>query len=309
MLHRQKIVLKLLSEKKGQCSKLELTKLAFLLSKEGRSEHLRTFYEFVPYKFGPYSFGLSHELGSLTKEGLISITDEDQVFLTSKGTKASNQALEARLARDIELLQINYGSLSQSKLIDVVYAKHPWFTMNSQFVTKRKAKKVIGECHNYTIGYQSLQVDGLLNRLMECGIKKLIDTRSNPISRRYGFHKSTLSRLCGFLEIEYEHRPELGVPSGWRQDLETDAEYNLLFKRYENEILRQSTSKLKKLATDMTHNPTALLCRETCASHCHRTVLAKHLCSLNGLALRELTPTAEEKEEQPLFKFNRILLK
>jgi uncharacterized protein (DUF488 family) len=308
MLNRQKILLKLLSDNDGHCTKLELTKLAFLLSKEGRSEHLKTFYEFVPYKFGPYSFGLSHELGSLTKEGLISVSDDDQISLTSKGIKTCKQALEARLARDIELLKDNYASLSQSKLVDTVYAKYPWFTMNSQFANRRKAKRVVSECQNYTIGYQSFQVDGLLNRLLECGIKKLIDTRSNPVSRRYGFHKNTLSRLCKLLEIEYEHCPELGVPSSWRQDLETDSEFKALFVRYETEILSQSMTRLKKLASDIKRDPTALLCRETCASQCHRTVLARRLSSINGLALRDLTPVIEEAAEQPLFKFNRILL-
>ncbi len=307
MLNRQKILLRLLGDNGGQFSKLQLTKLSFLLAQEGRSEQLKTFYEFVPYKYGPYSFTLTHELGSLVKEGLIIISDNEQVELTVKGKKLCRQALEVRLSRDIELLNQNYKSFEQNKLIDFVYDKYPWFTANSQFPSKRKAKKVAAKCVNYTIGYQAFQVDGLLNRLLECGIKCLIDTRSNPISRRYGFHKSSLSKLSELVGIKYEHRPEVGIPSSWRQELHTDNEYKILFKRYEAEILKEAKDSVKWLADTMRQEPTVLLCRETLAKHCHRTVLARQLHEINNLEIVDLTPP-EEEQNQPLIKFNRILL-
>lgn len=307
MLTRQKILLRLLGDNDGQCSKLQLTKLSFLLAREGRSDHLKTFYEFVPYKFGPYSFTLAHELGSLSKEGLVSMTEENQIELTAKGKKLSKQTLEVRLSRDIELLHQNYSNIEQKKLIDLVYKKFPWFTANSQFPSKRKARKVTAKFVNYTIGYQAFQVDGLLNRLLESGIKCLIDTRSNPISRRYGFHKSTLSKLSDLVGIKYEHHPEVGIPSSWRQELHTDNEYKILFKRYESEILKEAKGSVKSLAAAMKEEPTALLCRESLARHCHRTVLAKRLQEINNLEIVDLTPTDEE-QNQPLIKFNCILL-
>lgn len=308
MLNRQKVLLRLLGDHDGHCSKLELTKLAFLLAQEGRSEQLSTFYEFVPYKFGPYSFTLAHELGSLSKEGLVSVSEEEQIELTAKGKKLWRQALEVRLARDVELLHQNYGHIDQKKLIDLVYEKYPWFTANSQFPNKRKAKKIVVEKANYTIGYQSFQVDGLLNRLLESGIKSLIDTRSNPVSRRYGFHKSSLSKLSGLVGIKYEHCPEVGVPSSWRQELQTDGEYKILFKRYEGEVLDEIKDSVERLAEAMKAEPSVLLCRESLPTHCHRTVLAKRLSIINGLETIDLTPL-EEKPDQPLVKFNQILLK
>lgn len=307
MLNRQKILLRLLGDNDGHCSKLQLTKLSFLLAQEGRSEQLKTFYEFVPYKFGPYSFTLAHELGSLVKEGLLIISESEQVELTPKGKKLARQALEVRLARDIELLNQNYKALEQKKLIDFVYEKYPWYTANSQFPNKRKAKKIEAECKNYTIGYQSLQVDGLLNRLLECGIKSIIDTRNNPISRRYGFHKSSLSKLSGLLGVKYEHCPEVGVPSSWRQELHTDNEYKTLFKKYEREVLKEAGATVERLAEGMQHEQTVLLCRESLAKHCHRTVLARQLQAINGLEIVDLTPV-DEDSDQPLIKFNRILL-
>lgn len=295
MLTRQKIVIRLLGDGGGTQTKLELTKLCFLLAKEGRSEHLKTFYEFVPYKFGPYSFTLAHELGNLAKDGLL-VTQNETVELTAKGKKVYRQALEARLARDIELLWHNYSELDQKELIDRVYKKYPWFTVNSQFSSKRKMQKSTADCANYTIGYQSFQVDGLLNKLLECGIGTLIDTRSNPVSRRYGFHKSSLSKLCSSVGIVYSHRPEVGIPSSWRQELETDAEYRKLFHRYEVEILPAQTEAVREIAWQMSDGPAALLCRESEPAHCHRTILANSLSKINGLKIVDLlAPVAEDR--------------
>ena len=307
MLNRQKIILKILGEWKTSRTRLELMKLSFLLAQEGRSEQLKSFYEYVPYKHGPYSFGLYHELSSLSKEGLIAFDGDENICLTSKGAKISRQALEPRLARDLELLFQNYSELKQENLIDLVYQKYPWFTGRSIYPKKRKAKKVVPEHANYTIGYQSLQVDGLLNRLLERGITKVIDTRANPVSRRYGFHKSSLAKLCGLLDIRYEHWPEMGIPSSWRQDLSTDNEYRTLFKKYESEILESQKESLARLAKVMQADYAALLCRETEKQYCHRTSLARHLARLNNLEVEDITP-ARDQSDEPLLKFNKILL-
>lgn len=113
MLIRQKLLLRLLSDCGGSCSKLQLMKLAFLLAREGRSEQLKTFMSFVPYKYGPYSFGLTHELNSLVRDELVSISDKDVIELIPKGKKLSRLALEPRLSRDVELVNQNYRALEQ----------------------------------------------------------------------------------------------------------------------------------------------------------------------------------------------------
>lgn len=308
MLIRQKIILKLLKAKGGSCSKLELTKLSFLLSENGLSEQLKTFYEFVPYKFGPHSFTMAHELRNLVKDGCIKSTDSEIIELTDKGKKLAVASLEPRLSRDIELLEQHHGGMKQNQLLDFVYKKYPWFTANSHFPEKRKAVIATVPCANYTIGYQSFQVDGLLNKLLQSGIRLLIDTRSNPVSRRYGFHKSSLSSLAENVGIKYLHEPEAGIPSLWRQDLNSESEYKALFLKYEKEILGKDKSLIKRLASLMTEQPTALLCRESDAHHCHRSSLAKALSKQNKLPSIELS-SPETPEDMPLFKFNNILMK
>jgi len=288
MLTRQKILLRILADTGGKCTKIQLTKLSFLLANEGRSDQLKTFYEFLPYLFGPYSFTLNHEIDTLVRFGYIKLPEENDIELTTIGKKASRLNSDPRLDRDFELLHTSYGSLNQNVLLTRVYEKYPWFTANSKTVNKRKATIEPAICANYTIGYQTFQVDGLLNHLMHCGIAKLIDTRSNPISRRFGFHKSTLMRLCQSVGLRYEHIQELGVPSSWRQELETESAYNALFQRYEREILLKQEKILTEVASNMKTGPTALLCREADPVHCHRSHLASKLQTLNNLAVIDL---------------------
>ena len=70
----EKGILFLLINNKSKMSKLRLVKLMFLISKR------IPLYYFVPYKYGPFSFQLYHDLLSLEKDGFVSI-DDDSVLL------------------------------------------------------------------------------------------------------------------------------------------------------------------------------------------------------------------------------------
>ncbi len=209
MLKRQKILLQLLANANGSLSRTRLTKLAFLLSQLGKSEYLHTFYEFLPYLYGPYSFTLNHELDTLLRSGTVSLNEKDRILLTKVGHYQIENLNEPQLSRDFELVEKRYGALDQNSFIDTVYEQYPWFTINSKKPTLQKPNRKTN-CANYTIGYQFYQVDGLLNFLLQRGIERLVDTRLNPISRRYGYHRSTLFALCKKVGIEYIHIPEVG---------------------------------------------------------------------------------------------------
>ena len=70
----EKGILFLLMNNKSKMSKLRLVKLMFLVSKRV------PLYYFVPYKYGPFSFQLYHDLSHLEKDGFVSI-DDDSVHL------------------------------------------------------------------------------------------------------------------------------------------------------------------------------------------------------------------------------------
>ena len=61
MLHRQKALLSILQQVGGQATTLQLMKWAFLLGQETQSHGGKTFYQFIPYRYGPYSFTLNRE--------------------------------------------------------------------------------------------------------------------------------------------------------------------------------------------------------------------------------------------------------
>jgi uncharacterized protein (DUF488 family) len=63
----------------------------------------------------------------------------------------------------------------------------------------------------------------------------LCDVRRNPVSRKYGFSKSTVRHACVGVGIRYEHLPELGIASDKRHEMHTEAEYDALFAEYERE--------------------------------------------------------------------------
>jgi uncharacterized protein (DUF488 family) len=287
MLKRQQILLQLLADAGGNLSRTRLTQLSFLLSQLGKSVHLRAFYQFLPYLYGPYSFTLNHELDSLLHSGAIALNDEDRVVLTVEGRHQIASMYDAQLTSDLALLQKQYGVLDRYSITQAVEKKYPWFTINSKHSVMPKANTRVA-CANYTIGYQLYQVDGLLNFLLQQGIEQLVDTRLNPVSRRYGFHKSTLFSFCRKIAIKYIHVPELGVPSSWRQELDTDEALKNLFRRYETEILDKQSSILLKLANAANEKPSALMCAEAEHNHCHRSRLAARLAKINGLPILEL---------------------
>ena len=67
MLVRQKVLLAILPLAKKPVSITVLTSLAFLFRQETDSGRELAFYDFLPYKHGPYSFSLLHELDKLSQ--------------------------------------------------------------------------------------------------------------------------------------------------------------------------------------------------------------------------------------------------
>jgi uncharacterized protein (DUF488 family) len=288
VLTRQKIILSLLKGTEGLASKLALTKWAFLLAQETPSQGGETFYQFVPYHYGPYSFSLAQEISVLIRDGLIDEPDNKTWRLTQDGFRVAT-ALPAAIERDIADIIRKHGATPLNKLIDSIYARYPWFTANSRKKQRRAQARPIAEPAVHTLGYEGSMVDGFLNKLVQAGIQCLIDVRNNPVSRRYGFHKSTLSRLCNYLEIEYHHFPELGIPSESRACLHVLPDYQKLFDRYQREMLPRQTTTLQKVAKILEGRPGALVCMEADPKFCHRSNLATVLSKHTGLPIRHLT--------------------
>jgi uncharacterized protein (DUF488 family) len=68
----------------------------------------------------------------------------------------------------------------------------------------------------YTIGYERLLPEQLLAELQAAGVRRLIDVRFRPQSRRPGMSKTRLGERLAEHGIAYEHRRSLGTPADMR---------------------------------------------------------------------------------------------
>lgn len=281
-LYRQRVLVEFLRRADRPVGKIELMKWAFLLKMDSPSGGGSAFYEFVPYKFGPYSFGLNREAEEMIKSEIFTAT-ENEWFLVPK---VEQPALPREIVTDIAGIVRQFKNVSLNTLLDCVYESHKEYTVNS--TREKLAPRRVAEPAIYTVGYEGRHLDGLLDVLVQNGIGQLIDVRRNPISRRFGFHKSTLTSHCKSLDIAYSHRPELGIASEERSHLAASRDYAELFSRYERETLVTRQSDVQKVAGVMNRGAAAIMCMEYDACECHRSRLANRLHELTGLPIVNL---------------------
>jgi uncharacterized protein (DUF488 family) len=286
MLHRQRTLLYFLHLAGGEASHLHVTKWSFLLSQEGETRGGNAFYEFVPYKLGPFSFCLFQEAAALAEQGLLTDTDQKTWKLTEVGrTAALLTPIEVR--SDSRSIHEQYGRLDADSLLDDLYPRYPQYTYFS--TRKILAKPPIADLAVYTAGYEGLTVDGFLDLLIQNGIRRLIDVRHNPVARRYGFHRSTLARLCGNLDIDYLHIPQLGIRSELRQELFTQGDRDRLFDQYEAKTLVEASTEVQRTADLMREKASVLMCMEAQPCQCHRSRLAEAVAEITNLPIRHLS--------------------
>lgn len=288
MLNRHRAILSLLLESGGEADHRPVTKWAFILRHESATGGGPAFYQFLPYKYGPFSFCLFQEMAALARDGFV--TEKDHRWtLTDAGRKAANTT-QPDVRRDIRRIVQSHTKSNRratdDHLIDYVYEKYPWYTVNSEI--RQLASRRRGEVAVYTAGYEGLLVDGFLNGLMDAGIVRLIDVRNNPVSRRYGFHKTTLRRLCSNVGIEYAHFPQLGITSDERQDLDRPGVRQSLFAEYARTTLEDEGDAIDAVARLVKDAPSVLVCMESCPSECHRFHLAKPVSTRTRLPIRHL---------------------
>ena len=125
----------------------------------------------------------------------------------------------------------------------------------------------------FTIGYEGTTVGEFIAALHRAGVRRLIDVRALPLSRRPGFSKTALRGALEEAGIEYVHLKALGTPADGRAAARAgrhaDLERIYAGQLELPEAIAQSAQMLA-LANEM---PSALLCMEREPAHCHRTLL------------------------------------
>lgn len=284
LFDRQKRLLALVDALGGEIGNLDFQKLLFLYCREVEAEPT---YEFVPYKYGGFSFTSYADKRRLTEQGLLE-AEEREWKLTTTGRSLAKVPPMVRLGMD-QFAQRKTG-LRGDALVAEAYRRHPYYATRSEIAARllaadAPARAAIdaarpnrGEPGLCTIGYEGSTLEGYLNRLLQAGVTLLCDVRRNPLSRKYGFSKSTLSKGCEGVGIRYEHLPELGIASEERRELHTQADYDALFAVYERDRLPQQRAPLAKIGGWVTEgHRVALTCYEAQPCQCHRHSVAEAL--------------------------------
>lgn len=131
----------------------------------------------------------------------------------------------------------------------------------------------------YTVGYQGRTIDELLDELAAAGVKRLVDVRELPLSRKRGFSKTSLGESLDAVGIEYVHLKPLGNPKEnreryWSGDVEGGA---TIYRRH---LHNGSRAALGDLAESLDGDSVCLLCFERDHALCHRDVIVESLCEL-----------------------------
>jgi uncharacterized protein (DUF488 family) len=289
MLNRQKCLLHMIERAGRAVGHLELTKWAFLVARETQSGGGTTFYDFVPYLYGPFSFTLFREADGLVRDGYLREAADGKAWERIDDACGDMGDLPCGIRSDAARVVERFGGLRPEELVDYVYTEFPWYTTNSRI--KRLAERKQAKLAVYTVGYERWSVDRLLDELMLAGISRIIDVRSNPVARRYGFHKSTLGRVANKVGVEYTHVPEVGIPSQLRRDLQNKEDYDRLFDHYANVLLPSRPKAVRRVSDLVTQKASVLLCMEADPAFCHRTRLAQTIASMTHLPVRDIRGT------------------
>lgn len=130
----------------------------------------------------------------------------------------------------------------------------------------------------YTTGFTKKTAAQFFGTLKQAGIKRLIDIRLNNSSQLAGFAKKDdlpffLRELC---QIEYRHEllltPTQDILDEYKKQKGSWSDYERQFLA----LMRERKIE-EKINPKLFEIPTALLCSEATAEHCHRRLVSEYL--------------------------------
>lgn len=126
-----------------------------------------------------------------------------------------------------------------------------------------------------SIGYERRDVQEFLDIVIKYKVKKLIDIRELPLSRRKGFSKNSLASSLNTIGVEYYHVRLAGNPYRKEKD---DIQHCLnMYKKY----LRKNPGVIDLVIEELSKPTVAILCYERDHEKCHRSVLIDMISDSN----------------------------
>ncbi len=135
----------------------------------------------------------------------------------------------------------------------------------------------------YSIGFTKRTAEQFFGALSTAGVRRLLDVRLNNTSQLAAFAKRDdlrffLRELCG---AAYEHEPLL-APT--QEMLDAYKKRKGVWSEYEREFtaLMRERRIEERVSREAFAVPTALLCSEFNAEHCHRRLVMEYLAEAWG---------------------------
>ena len=251
MYYRRKIALSLLQVFGNELDKIQIQKLLFLHS---RYKTKKKTYDFVPYKYGCFSFQANADLYTLKKYGIVDETSKSWKKIDNTNYLIQLDKDDKKIISDFKVI---YNNKTNDDLIALTYKRYPYYSINSTIADKYLSENELESLNNFrsfendivlfTIGYEGISLEHYLNKLIKNNIKVLCDVRKNALSMKYGFSKSQLKNACEGVGIIYIHIPEVGIDSDKRQELNSQDDYDKLFKLYAENNLIKTIDKQKEI--------------------------------------------------------------
>lgn len=144
----------------------------------------------------------------------------------------------------------------------------------------------------FTIGYEAASQGAVIAALKAAGVRRLIDVRELPSSRRAGFSKSPLRASLEADGIEYLHLKKLGTPKEGRL-ANRAGRMDDFWLIVDEGLARPEAEYELALAGELAASaPSCLLCFEADHRTCHRLVVANRLAAASGFTITHLRPDA-----------------
>jgi uncharacterized protein (DUF488 family) len=148
----------------------------------------------------------------------------------------------------------------------------------------------------HTIGHSTRTAEAFLDLLHEHGIRRLVDVRRFPGSRRHPqFSAEALAASLAAAGIAYAHAEVLGgrrqpLPDspnpGWRHEA---------FRGYADQAMTPPFERaIGSLLARAADEPTAIMCAEAVPWRCHRRIIADHLAARGARVVNILAPGRSE---------------
>jgi uncharacterized protein (DUF488 family) len=148
----------------------------------------------------------------------------------------------------------------------------------------------------FTIGYEAATQAAVIATLTRAGVEVLIDVRAVPASRRAGFSKRTLAASLAEAGVAYVHLRALGTPKAGRIAARAGRrdEMRAIYEAHLEEP--QAQAQLIEALELTRERPSALLCLEADAAHCHRRIIAERLSAMAAFEVEDLWPGRSRRD-------------